>query len=426
MKRRSTRTLLAVTGIAVTGALALSGCAGSAGSGNNESGSSAGFEHGASQDEVDALLTELEPVTLKFQANAASQNSPLAKDMQPFMDEVKERSGGKITVEPVWGQAVAGWTEIDDALADGRLDLAYTINSYKPSEFPALAEFGKLTASFESTPLVSDLVINGALNEVAWSSPEYIGDFEDKGLTLLLPAALGAGYFADCTTPGTTTDAWGGRQVRSANAGQEKLLRDVGANPISLEYTETFEALQRNTIDCSILASVAAVQDGIIDVAPNMVFGQGHQWPRAQGEYVAGSSFKQLPLPYQQIIFDAMATTHAAHVKSFLDPIADAVETAKAEGGAVAPLEGELAEKFAASADELRQQAEDSGLLVTGGKESDFDAVVTKWEGIVEELGYEAGGDMADFDEWYDASTMDLEDFGQRVFDEVSLEHRPS
>lgn len=424
MKQRSNRTLMGVAA-ALSSLLLISGCAGSAGSGGGKSGGGSGFEYGADQSEIDKALADLEPVTLKYQANAASQNSPLAADVQPFVDEIEKKSGGKITIDVVWGQAVAGWDEIDDALTDGRLDLAYTINGYKPSEYPGVSQLGNLTASFSKEPLIGDLIMNGALQEIAWSSPDYISDFEDKGLTLLLPAGLGGAYYSFCNSPGTSVEEWKGRQVRSANAAQEKLLKNIGANPVSLEYTETYEALQRNSIDCTVMASVAAVQDGIVEVAPYLTYSPSSGWAQAQGEYVAGTSFEQLPLAYQQIIFDAMATTHSAQMKSFIDPLVDAAKMAKENGGGFEAFNPELEASYEKSTEALRKDAEDSGIINTQGNEADFNAVVDKWAGVVKELGYKSG-DVSKFDEWYDPKEIDLDPFGKRVFEETSLEHRPS
>ena len=98
-------------GIAAIAAIGLvaSGCAGSAGSsGGGGAGGGDGFEFGASQEEVDAVLEDLEPVEITYQAGAQSPQSVSARNGHGFKEYVEERSGGKITVDVVWGQAIAG------------------------------------------------------------------------------------------------------------------------------------------------------------------------------------------------------------------------------------------------------------------------------------------------------------------------------
>src|SRR5699024_1311496 len=95
-----------------TAALVLSGCAGAAGGAGSDSGGGDGFAHGAAQEEVDAVLADLEPVTLKYQPAASSPNSIMAPATHAYKAYIEERSGGKITLDVIWGQAVAGYDEI--------------------------------------------------------------------------------------------------------------------------------------------------------------------------------------------------------------------------------------------------------------------------------------------------------------------------
>src|SRR5690625_4190012 len=98
-------------------ALVLSGCAGSGAEGKK--GDNKGFEFGASQDEVDESIADLEPVTLTYQASAGSPNSIVAQKGIAFQEAVEERSNGQIEIDIVWGQAIAGYPEMIDALTDG-------------------------------------------------------------------------------------------------------------------------------------------------------------------------------------------------------------------------------------------------------------------------------------------------------------------
>lgn len=115
-------------------ALVLAGC-GSDTDEQESSGDDTGFEYGASQEEVNEIVEDLEPLTITFQPSAASQNSVMAPAGTVFKEIVEERSNGKITVDIVWGQAIAGYDEVHDALADGRLDVAYTLPVYQPDEW---------------------------------------------------------------------------------------------------------------------------------------------------------------------------------------------------------------------------------------------------------------------------------------------------
>lgn len=73
MKRKSKHLVWA--GILPASLILLAGCGGAAGDGGDQA-ATAGFDFGAPQDEVDAVLADLEPVTLTFQPYSARMRRP--------------------------------------------------------------------------------------------------------------------------------------------------------------------------------------------------------------------------------------------------------------------------------------------------------------------------------------------------------------
>lgn len=204
-----------------------------------------GFTYDASQDEIDEALADLDPVTLKFQPSAMSEKSILAPNGLDVKKAIEERSGGKITVDIVWGQAIASYADVDDALADGRVDLAFTLPSYTPAEYPAFDALGTAMSTLPSSPVASDLAANAAGVQAAWETPEVIAEFEDKNLVPLIPMLAAGGYSTMCSKPMASLDDWKGKQLRVGSAAAGKQVTDLGATPVSLSFPETYEALQR-------------------------------------------------------------------------------------------------------------------------------------------------------------------------------------
>src|SRR5699024_12035840 len=66
--------------------------------------------------------------------------------------------------------------------------------------------------------------------------------------------------------------AWAGRQIRIGSQAAESTVRDIGANPVSLEYVEAFEGLQRGTIDCTMTQLGSAASFGVPTAAPNISY----------------------------------------------------------------------------------------------------------------------------------------------------------
>lgn len=119
--------------IAGVSALALTACAGSAGteSGNVDAGE--GFEYGTEQAAVDELVADLEPVDLVLSSDAPSAEAINALPTLRFKEEIETRSNGKISLDVAWSHSVAGSvTEVPTALADGRIDLSTGTLVYHP------------------------------------------------------------------------------------------------------------------------------------------------------------------------------------------------------------------------------------------------------------------------------------------------------
>src|SRR5699024_2526008 len=162
-----TRTAAATAAVAALG-MALSACAGSAGSAGSSDDAGDGYEYGAAQEEVDAAIADLDPVTIDYQIPATSMESPQAPMGTTFKEAVEERSGGKITVDLAWNQSIAAYDELHDALADGRVDMAFTLPSYDPARFPAFNALNDMLGGDPSSPMLGEMIVNTVAADVAW------------------------------------------------------------------------------------------------------------------------------------------------------------------------------------------------------------------------------------------------------------------
>ena len=422
MTRSLTMRMLAA--VCTAGAVVLTGCAGSvAGGALSGEGSGTGYAYGASQDEVLEAIADLPPVTLTYQPSEASPKLKEIESAPQWAQEISERSGGKITIKIVYGQAIAGYGEVFDALGDGRLDLAYTLPAYLPQEFPAAAAVGDLLSEADPSPFVGEMVANAASTEIGWGSQKVLEQYEKKGVYPLNPVSASGSYSSQCNTDGFGIDDYGGRQIRVGARSQVGYVKALGGTPLSLDYTETYEALQRKTIDCTLGQMVPSVEAGLFDVAPYTGYLTDTSAPRAVGAVIAGQRFGTLPLAYRQIIFDSYSGSFQGQMNRSIGANRLGVETIHTQGGKIEPLEKPLQDKLKAFNRELAGTVEEQGLLEEG-TEKRFADVLEKWQKKAEELGYADGGDFGTMDEWYDRDT-DYVPFGQAVYEEVILPHRP-
>lgn len=403
--------------------LVLSACAGSVGS-EGSGGGGDGYAAGASQEEIDAALEGLDPVTLTLQPSAASKASIQSPSGTKFAEAIEKKSNGQIKVDIVWGQAIAGYDEVHDALADGRVDLAYTLPVYSPAEFPAANALGDALAGVSPSPFVGEMIANATAADVAWGTPAIVEEYESKGLSPLVPVVASGGYYSVCGDKGVTKEDWQGRQVRIASKTQGMMMDSIGASPVSISYTETYEALQRGTVDCTLAQLVPSAEAGLFDVAPNVGFMTQTSFPRSPGAMMAGSKFDTLPLAYQQVIFDSYAGYFQGQMMTTIGGNAAGIKQAKAAGGEVEKFPTSLQQEIEDLNKANKKDVAESGIIGDDIAER-VEKSAEKWAKKAKKLGYTDSGSTADFDKWYDEDT-DYRPFAEAVYQDVLKEHRPS
>ena len=418
--------LSAAVAVAATASLLVSGCAGGAGSAD-DGGSGEGYEFGAPQEDVDAAIADLDPVEITYQAGAQSPNSVSAMNGNQFKEYVEERSGGKVTVDIVWGQAIAGYAEIDDALADGRVDVSYALPIYEPTKHPEFDALATATAGMPNSPVLGEMIGNAAIVDMAWNNDELLATYEEQGLTPLTPMVSTGTYVSVCGEEGTALDDYDGRQIRVASVAHEQQVTELGGSPVSMEYVEVFEALQRGTVDCTFAQLLPSEETGLLEVAKHVAYTtpENSLSGRSAGANLAGVGYQNLPLAYQQIIFDSQMSGFAASNEVIAQGNAAGVTQLMEAGGEIGPMEEDADERIGETNDELLAGIEESGVI---GSDVQGRATETadKWKQVADELGYTEKGGYEDMHEWFDADDYDFEPFAERVFEETALPHRPS
>lgn len=407
-------------------ALAMNGCAG-ADDGSDEGAAAEGFDYGASQEEVNELIADLDPVTLVYQPEASSPNSTGARAAEQFKEEIESRSNNQITIDIAWGQSIAGFTEIDDALLDGRVDIAFNVPVYDPSIYPVFNDVSVFSQYAPASPFLGEMAGSAMFLESAWNTDALIAEIEDRGLMPLTPMLNGGEFYYWCNSNnnGVEQSDWNGRQVRAATQLHQDVVENLGGSPVMLEYIETFEGLQRNTVDCTASQTIGIGPGGVMDVAPNVSYlEEGSFGGRNPSTQVAGANVMALPLPYQQIIFDAEAAFYDGWLHHVMDTKIDSVQGAVDAGGTVQALPSDVQAIIAETQNDIAQETLDNGRVPEDTGELARESG-EKWLNIAEELGYSDEGEFATIHEWYSGDEIDFRPYTDRVFEEISLAHRP-
>lgn len=188
----------------------------------------------------------------------------------------------------------ADQAEVDEVLGD----LDPVTLKYQPSEFPAFNALMAYSRLGPPSPNADELATGAMMAELAWSNEDVQSEVEGKGLTVLPSMIIDGEYYIMCNpkNAGVELDDWHGRSIRAGSTMNELVVKAAGATPVSMEYGETFEGLQRNILGCAFIQFAAASNLSVPEVAPNISYlTEGSFAGRASNIVLAGPSFNDLP-----------------------------------------------------------------------------------------------------------------------------------
>ncbi|GAA4283796.1 hypothetical protein GCM10022261_13270 [Brevibacterium daeguense] len=426
---RRRRNALSAVAAAIGLALVASGCAGSAGQASG-GGQGESFDHGASLEETQAAFADVEPITLTFQTGASAPDGPLGQTYQNFADQVKEWSGDKVTIELNWSGSIAALTEVDDALADGRLDLGQLSFTYQPQEFPVNNSMNDASVAGAVTPLSGEIAQTLGMLQATTETPAVYEEYAEKGITPLLPIANFGTTGMACSEPVSSVADFEGLQILSNSTIQSEQVKALGGNATSVEYTELYEAFQRGIVDCALAVPPVYQGMGLPEVAPYFYYPEDTNFQSGPTAILAGSSWESLPLPVRQLIYDKIYewlrdSNHAAF--RYLDQSSKGVAQA---GGEIGVFDRSVSEALRTVNEDILAEQTASDLYDAADFTERYTAAVQQWQEEAVASGFTDDGSFADFGDWYQgdlssASADYLAEFYAAGFEDAAGSRRP-
>ena len=179
--------------------------------------------------------------------------------IQPWLDEVKSQSGGKIDYDFYPGEELVKNAEMYSALQDGICDVLFSDPAYNPDAFPLMRGFSLPGLSIDNS-MVSAYVANDY-----WRYAEEQGWDEMKSFKYL----WGVGFSPAAFESNKRIDKIGdfaGMQIR-ANGFNIDPVKALGAAPVALPAPEVYEGLMKGTVDASLMQFDALINWKLAEVA---------------------------------------------------------------------------------------------------------------------------------------------------------------
>jgi TRAP-type C4-dicarboxylate transport system substrate-binding protein len=183
---------------------------------------------------------EIESLDLQM-ASFLSPTTAQGEAISWWIDQLEQRTGGKVKVETFWDASLLGAQEIRDGVKDGRVQLGNMTYAYTPSDFPL--------SSIVEVPFLGDNIGAEmvALNSMYANNENFRNEWENQGIKVMSFVGI-PGPLTGAKEEVDSIDWFKGKTVRSSGF-YTKALEAIGANPAAIPVTDVYEAMQRGTID---------------------------------------------------------------------------------------------------------------------------------------------------------------------------------
>jgi len=412
--------------LALVAPVALSACA-EPGATGGASGGGEGVEFGATKEEYAKALADIDPIVIHAQS-PSPKGAITGRKFEGYMKAVEDWSDGKITFDIAYSNAVAPPTEIDDALADGRLDLGSVLPAYEPQEYPASAALAAATFAGDQGAYLGLLESNTWWLDVGYHTPQMFDELDKNGVTLLMPAFNSGLITMMCAKPQRALADFKGKQVIVGTEAQSKSVKNLGAAPVSMAYPEIFESLQRGVADCTMNSLLVAELGGFLEVVPHVVVDSGAGFGSGPGGWAFSTqAWESYPLVVRQLLFDRLDAFMESNFESVWETIASAVRKIKGAGGEISEYADDARANIAATNKSMLDDLRKNTAVGDGDAWVDnLEKTIDKWHAKIPELGFGEEVSYDDFPDFYQPGKVDLKPLVDQVFKDILLEHRPS
>ena len=243
-------------------------------------------------------------------------NTPNTAVQDWFLDQLVERSDGRIEVELYGAGSLCSARETTACVMDGRADIGVTVPSYTPEQF-VMAEIG--TLPFMSS---DNQALMHALHDLNTDNETFRSETEKLGL-------MPIGYFSaglailGAKSPLESAADLKGKRVRAVGDGVLDAVTAAGGNAVSVTASEMYEAAERGVVDVVFNNMDAPTAYNLDEVLPHWSdAGFGHYV--LVGIWMSQERYDSLPEDLQQIVDEV---TEELNTGAGIDAFAEVVAT---------------------------------------------------------------------------------------------------
>jgi TRAP-type C4-dicarboxylate transport system substrate-binding protein len=161
--------------------------------------------------------------------------------LQRFIDDVHEKSGGRIEITPFWGATLGAFTDNYDNMLLGVSDIAWSSAPLYAGRMPVYEGGGLPMLGIKNSVAAS-----GMLWEMFETSEELQSDFENVKVLALHATGL---YTIFSAKKPLDPNAFAGSTIRVSGIIPNLFATALGLTPMTISSNEVYEAVQKNLVD---------------------------------------------------------------------------------------------------------------------------------------------------------------------------------
>ena len=191
-----------------------------------------------------ASQVSAETINLRFSSAAPVMQTITGQIIAPWIDKINKAGEGKVKIKLYPAGALGKLKEQFDLVTGGIADLSYHIANVTPGRFPMTTVF--------SLPF---MVPSGEkVSAAMWKTYQEEAKFREEYSEVKVLALFGhsGGHFYTANKPIRTMADFKGLKIRTSNPAVSEALKIWGAIPVSMPYTDVYQALERNILDGSV------------------------------------------------------------------------------------------------------------------------------------------------------------------------------
>lgn len=185
-------------------------------------------------------------------AHFSTQASSTAKTDEYFADLVSKATNGKTKLQFFWSGSLGAGNEIVHLIRDGAIQLGTSAPAYYASEMPIAGLTNGLPFVFKDVAVAMDLQ-----DHLSRTNAHAVAEYKRVGVFPIVQHGLTPSHLM-CTKPVEKFADLEGLKVRSFGFFLPIALQSLGMVAVSMPLTDTYEGLQRGSIDCVAVSYATA------------------------------------------------------------------------------------------------------------------------------------------------------------------------